>query len=407
MRKNLIPLAALAFVGVGLFACKGTTTVANAKKPLCWYNRQPSNSTTGVLDTASLSFNSQTFYAGFDAAGGGTVQGQMILDYVTKNIAKIDRNSDGTIGYVLAVGDNGHNDSKARTLGVRTALGTVNAAKSTDAGAANTVEGSLTIGGKTYKTKELASMEMKTATGSTWDATTAGNTIPTWGSSYGTAIDLVLSNNDGMAMAMYSAYSKKEKIPTFGYDANEDAVAALKEKDSTYCGTVTQHAEAQAFEVLETLRTCLDTPTAAEADWSTKGFSVADQYGNKCSTTINYKAADKSFYAPNEAITQDNYSKFGAATDVDTAIKQIPTTAKTFKVLVTIYNGSDNFLHSTYKPLLDKYAKLLNLTLTYIEGDGQTEASIVNSFVNLDKYDAYAINLVKTDDGPSYTAKLK
>ena len=36
----------------------------------------------------------------------------------------IDRNGDGVIGYVLAIGDIGHNDSIARTRGVRSALGT-------------------------------------------------------------------------------------------------------------------------------------------------------------------------------------------------------------------------------------------------------------------------------------------
>ena len=36
----------------------------------------------------------------------------------------IDRNGDGVIGYVLAIGDIGHNDSIARTRGVRKALGT-------------------------------------------------------------------------------------------------------------------------------------------------------------------------------------------------------------------------------------------------------------------------------------------
>ena len=31
--------------------------VENAKKPLVWFNRQPSNSTTGELDMAALNFN--------------------------------------------------------------------------------------------------------------------------------------------------------------------------------------------------------------------------------------------------------------------------------------------------------------------------------------------------------------
>ncbi len=48
----------------------------------------------------------------------------MVKDYIEKNIDKIDRNGDGIIGYVLAIGDIGHNDSIARTRGVRKALGT-------------------------------------------------------------------------------------------------------------------------------------------------------------------------------------------------------------------------------------------------------------------------------------------
>ncbi len=48
----------------------------------------------------------------------------MVVDYIKKLIDKIDRNGDGVIGYVLAIGDIGHNDSIARTRVVRSALGT-------------------------------------------------------------------------------------------------------------------------------------------------------------------------------------------------------------------------------------------------------------------------------------------
>ena len=34
--------------------------VANKDKPLVWFNRQPSNSSTGELDMAALSFNDDT-----------------------------------------------------------------------------------------------------------------------------------------------------------------------------------------------------------------------------------------------------------------------------------------------------------------------------------------------------------
>ncbi len=49
-------------------AASGTTTaVANKDKPLVWYNRQPSNSSTGELDKDALHYNDKTYYVGFDA----------------------------------------------------------------------------------------------------------------------------------------------------------------------------------------------------------------------------------------------------------------------------------------------------------------------------------------------------
>ena len=88
-----------------------TAEVANKDKPLVWFNRQPSNSSTGELDMTALSFNEDTYYVGFDANQGAELQGTMIKEYIEANIDTIDRNGDGIIGYVLAIGDIGHNDS--------------------------------------------------------------------------------------------------------------------------------------------------------------------------------------------------------------------------------------------------------------------------------------------------------
>ena len=38
--------------------------VANKDKPLVWFNRQPSNSSTGELDMTALNFNENTYYVG-------------------------------------------------------------------------------------------------------------------------------------------------------------------------------------------------------------------------------------------------------------------------------------------------------------------------------------------------------
>lgn len=388
----------------------GSSDVANKDKPLVWFNRQPSNSSTGELDMTALNFNGDTYYVGFDANQGAELQGTMVKDYVEANIDTIDRNGDGVIGYVLAIGDIGHNDSIARTRGVRKALGTavdkdgdVNSdpiGTNTDGSASAVQDGTLEIGGKTYVVRELASQEMKNSAGATWDAATAGNTIGTWTASFGDEIDIVVSNNDGMGMSMFNAWSKDNNVPTFGYDANSDAVAAIAEG---YGGTISQHADVQAYLTLRVLRNALD---GVDID---TGIGTADDAGNVLSDdTYVYNAQQRSYYALNVAVTAENYQDFTDSTKVyEPVSNQLDEGSHaTKKVWLNIYNASDNFLSSTYQPLLQNYDDLLNLDVDYIGGDGQTESNITNRLGNPSQYDAFAINMVKTDNAASYTALL-
>ena len=391
-------------------ADSGDGTVANKDKPLVWFNRQPSNSTTGELDMAALTFNDNTYYVGFDANQGAELQGTMILEYIQNNIEDLDRNGDGIIGYVLAIGDIGHNDSIARTRGVRSALGTAvevdGVIDSTPVGtnidgtSAYVKDGELEINGTTYIVRELASQEMKNSAGATWDAATAGNAIGTWASSFGDQIDVVASNNDGMGMSMFLAWSKAEGVPTFGYDANSDAVAAIAEG---YGGTISQHADVQAYLTLRVLRNALD---GVDID---TGIGTADDAGNVLSSDVfYYDEASRSYYALNVAVTAENYESFLDSTvTYEPVSNQLDATAHPTKnVWLNIYNSADNFLGSTYQPLLQKYDDLLNLNVEYIAGDGQTESNITNRLGNPDMYDAFAINMVKTDNAASYTGIL-
>lgn len=389
------------------------STVANADKPLVWFNRQPSNSSTGELDMAALSFNEDTYYVGFDANQGAELQGKMVLDYITKAIEngeKIDRNGDGVIGYVLAIGDIGHNDSIARTRGVRAALGTgveVDGAINSDPVGTNTdgsstivQDGTLEINGTTYTVRELASQEMKNSSGATWDAATAGNAINTWSASFGDQIDVIASNNDGMGMAMFNAWSSANSVPTFGYDANSDAVAAIADG---YGGTISQHADVQAYLTLRVLRNALD---GVDID---TGIGTEDDAGNVLSDDVfYYDEASRSYYALNVAVTAENYEDFLDSTVTYAPVSnQLDATAHPTKnVWLNIYNAADNFLSATYQPLLEKYDDLLNLNVDYIGGDGQTEANITNRLGNPDQYDAFAINMVKTDNAAAYTGLL-
>ena len=415
MKKKVLALSLAAAMAFSLAACGGGgesgDTVANKDKPVVWYNRQPSNSTTGELNTEALNFNEDTYYVGFDANQGAELQGQMILDYIKANIDKIDKNGDGIIGYVLAVGDIGHNDSIARTRGVRSALGTAvtkddgtivsdPVGTNTEGKSEFVQDGKLEIDGKTYIVRELASQEMKSNAGSTWDAPTAGNAITTWASSFGDQIDIVASNNDGMGMSMFNAWSNKEKVPTFGYDANSDAVKAIA---NGYGGTISQHADVQAYLTLRVIRNALDN-----VDMDT-GIGTEDAAGNVLSEDVyKYDEATRSYYALNVAVTKDNYEDFLDSTVIwEPVSKQLDKeTSPEKKVWLSVYNSNDTFLGGTYQPLLEKYDNLLNLNVEYVQGDGQSEGSVSDRLTNPSAYDAFAINMVKTDNAVTYTTKL-
>jgi len=407
MKKNLIASSALLALGsIVLAACGGTGV--NAGKPTVFFNRQPSDPSTGKIDMATMNFNDKTLYVGFDAAGGGAIQGKLITDFIaTKTLAELDRNGDGTIGYVLCIGDSAHNDSIARTSGIRKALATWD----TSAAADNKKEGSVKVSdGTSHKVVELAARQMVNSSGGTWDAATAADQMTGWVSQYGTAIDLVVSNNDGMAMGCLGVATYPAGVPCFGYDANADAIQSIitghaaTTPGAYLTGTVSQNAGAQAFMTLQTLRNALDGATGDKIH--TLAITEADSHGNKMSPEAVWEADTKALKALNVGITAANADAFKGIV-MDTGIKQLPSTVATKKVLLTIYNSSDNFLSGTYKPYLKNYASLLNIALTIVEGDGQNEQVCIDKFTNLDNYDAYAINLVRTNDGPSYTDLLK
>ncbi len=401
MKKFLVAMMVMAVIAGTLFAQgsaeSGAAVMLNKDKPVIFYNRQPSDPTTGVIDMNAMNWNDKTMYVGFDAAGGGAVQGKLITDFLASaDPAVIDRNGDGIIGYVLCIGDVGHNDSKARTQGIREALGTW--AGSTDPGVVQ--EGSVNVGGKTFKVVELEGKAMTGTDGSTWNANAATDAMSGWATKFGDQIDMVVSNNDGMAMGCLQASNYPAGVPIFGYDANADAIEAIGAGKLT--GTVSQNVDAQAAGTLQVLRNYLDGLTGA--DVYTKGISEPDQYGNKITADMMWVADTKALLAQNVGVNSSNWQLYTEGTR-DAGIKQ--TDAPSKKVILTVYNAGDNFLSSSYVPALRYYAPLMNIELNIVQGDGQSESSCLDKFTNLGNYDAYAINMVKTNSAQDYLDKLK
>lgn len=168
-----------------------------ASLPVVFYNKEP--------DKAAIDSYDKAWYVGTRSAESGEIQGQMIVDAWKAN-AEWDKNGDGVMQYVLLKGEPGHPDAEART---QYAVETV-----VNAG---------------IKVKEL---ELQTGM---WDTAKAKDLMDTWISKHGDAIEMVIANNDAMALGALTSlegagYMVEGKfIPIVGVDAIPDALAKIEE----------------------------------------------------------------------------------------------------------------------------------------------------------------------------------
>lgn len=425
-RRELVRAGALGAVGSLLAACAGlssephvATTGASvsptpdsstdARKPVVFYNRQPLDA-SGAPDVAALSWNDDTYYVGADAEQGGRLQGQMVLDYLKAHSATLDRGDDQVIGYVLAIGDLSQADSLARTRGVRQALGTAverdgvviaDPVGVNEDGRSDLVrDATLQIADKVYTIRELASREMRNADGVPWDRETARAALDEWVAAFGDRIDVVIGNNDGMAMELFDHWAHAHEVPTFGYDGTPDAIAAV---GAGLAGTVTQNSSVQAYLTLRLLRNALD---GAERD---RGIAQADEQGNVLpADCYRYDPDARSYYVANMAITEFNYQEHLKDTRaLDVVSRQLDERSSPLRrVWLSIYCAADDYLDSTYQPLLALYDGPLNLDVDYIGGNGEDDDNVLARLTHPEEYDAYAINLIATGNAQAYLRRL-
>ena len=408
-----------------LTACAGEpsrgASVPNKKKPIIWFNNQPANSLSGELDMDALSFNDKTWYVGNNAGQGAELQGQMILDYLGSHGDGLDRNGDGIIGYVLLIGDIGHNDSIARTRGVRKALGTavpdsvqglteivdvddiysLPIGINLDGESSKTVDGSITIDGQDYILRELASQEMKSISGSTWDAATAANIFDTWSTTFGDLIDVVVSNNDSMGMAVFNSWARKTHVPVFGYDANPDCVAAIQDG---FAGTISQNADIQAYMILQLIRNGLD-----DADPMT-GIAFPDAAGNVVPEGMFvFKSEERSFYANSSIVNAETCGDFLDSKRPNPCFThrlnrgdEVPN-----RIWIDFPNNNDFYYNGTFACQFENYDDILNLELRIVRGDGLTESSIVDRLVNPQDFEAFGLLMIKKDNASAYLSRFR
>lgn len=179
--------------------------------PIIFYNREP------VLE--DLMQWDKVYYVGANARQSGQLQGELASEYINSH-PEVDRNQDGKIQYVLIEGEPGHQDAIIRT----------------DA----SVETILSQG------IELEKISYQIAN---WNRAQAQNRMTQLIGQYHDQIEMVLANNDEMALGALDAYDKSNytdgAVPiVFGVDGTKDGIAAVESGRLT--GTVYNDKEGQA-----------------------------------------------------------------------------------------------------------------------------------------------------------------
>ncbi|CAM3600378.1 galactose/glucose ABC transporter substrate-binding protein MglB [Parendozoicomonas haliclonae] len=210
--------------------------------PVVFFNKEPSADVLASYEKA--------YYVGTDSKESGIIQGEMIAKQWAAN-PQWDLNKDGKIQYVLLKGEPGHPDAEARTTYVT----------------------------KTLNDKGFATEELHMDTGM-WDTAMAKDKVDAWFSGPNAAkIEVVISNNDGMAMGAVEAMKAvgKTSIPVYGVDALPEAIAMIKSGEMA--GTVLNDGDNQARATVELTRNLANGKPAAEGtEWKIENKIVRVPY---------------------------------------------------------------------------------------------------------------------------------
>ncbi len=179
-----------------------------ANIPVIFFNREPVKEDLERWD--------KVYYVGAEASESGKLEGQIVIEQYHKNHA-IDKNGDGKLQYVVLEGEQGHQDALLRTE-------------------------------YAVKTITEAGIQMDKLAGDTanWLRSQAETKMNQWLQIYDDKIELILCNNDDMALGAIDAYENIEKeLPVVvGIDGTALAIEAMAQ--GKLAGTVKNDAEKQA-----------------------------------------------------------------------------------------------------------------------------------------------------------------
>lgn len=167
------------------------------------------------------------YYIGVDAKETAILQGQMVVDMYAKEPGAVDLNGDGVVNYVLLEGESSHQDSLIRTeWSIR----------------------SLKDGG--------VPIEKITGGIANWERSQGSALMEQWLMQYPDTIELVISNNDDMALGAIDALERAEAgdVNVIGIDGTTQGLEAVK--SGKMLGTVSANKEIYASAIVELAAGC-------------------------------------------------------------------------------------------------------------------------------------------------------
>lgn len=213
-----------------------------AGKPAIFFNREVPDSAVNKSD--------QICFVGTDPNAPGYMLGEMIAELLgtPEQFRKYDLNGDGKIQYAMLRGDIGNPEADGRTK-------------------YSVQEANRLLAAKEQLTPGSRLVNISTDQNAEWDTTKAQDKLSSLLSSYppsteNPGIEMVICNNDGMAMGAISALNAKgyndagsrmqpgaKYIPVYGVDAIADAVSAIN--TGKMQGTVKQDGDAMAEAIVK------------------------------------------------------------------------------------------------------------------------------------------------------------
>lgn len=189
----------------------------NANIPVIFFNREPVEEDMNMWN--------KVYYVGAQAEQSGMMQGDIVIEKYKNDPSGVDKNGDGKIQYVMLEGEQGHQDASIRTE---------------------------------YSVKRLVDSGIKVeklgSEVANWSRTEASEKVARWIEKYNDKVELIISNNDDMALGAIDVLNKskiKNNMPLIvGVDGINDALKAIDNRQMT--GTVISDAYKQGKAIFDT-----------------------------------------------------------------------------------------------------------------------------------------------------------